>query len=568
MEALEQRDPITGAIPVSDQQIQVAGPGQLTVVRGRNINLGSSNGISSIGNLNNPNLPSGGANLTILAGLAGGVMNVTGFAQDFLSTDSSTQAYSDYISQYSKDYLVQNPSATQAQAQAAASSSLNLIVQNYNNALMNLVGQYSASQPLTAADALTAFNNLFSSQQADINEKLLPYVQQVYFSDLKYFSEQRAPDTLTSAQKDQYELDIQATTETLFPGTTLLAGNSNYSYNMTSGWQAINNYTVDDVIKSMDTGLLQSIQSMYGDTISLGGGVTLDLAGAIQAIKNSDNSVYGKNLISSIFSARPDIQAAVRPSKGDITMYYSAILTKDGGNINLLAPNGGINAGLAATSLGLAKTAAQLGIIAQAAGGINAELRDDFAVNLNRVMTLGGGDIVAGSTEGNIDAGKGATGTGALAPAQVSYDLNGNPVIYFPPSVDSSGIRSATPINSSVLPGQIVLFAPRGIIDAGEAGIAGGNLYLDAGKLSNVANITSSTGFSVGTPPASASSVSAGISGTSSVAASVTKSIESAVAEKDSDASKQAAKNNTALGLLSVDLLGFGDENPVTDRKN
>ena len=50
--------------------VQVAGPGSLDVLAGRNVDLGISAGIETVGNLNNANLPTAtGSNLTIMAGL-------------------------------------------------------------------------------------------------------------------------------------------------------------------------------------------------------------------------------------------------------------------------------------------------------------------------------------------------------------------------------------------------------------------------------------------------------------------------------------------------------------------
>jgi hypothetical protein len=193
------------------------------------------------------------------------------------------------------------------------------------------------------------------------------------------------------------------------------------------------------------------------------------------------------------------------------------------------------------------------------AGDINAFLRNDFQVNLTRVMTLGGGSVVAGSSEGSIDAGKGVALNGAVT-QQVTYDIYGNPLLTLLPAVTTSGIRSASPANSNILPGSIVLFAPRGVIDAGEAGIAGGNLYLDASSFKNVANI-SSTGISIGAPAsAPPAGISASLSGASGLTASVNKSFESATdaVGKDSDENR-LKKAMAALGVLLVDVLGFGD---------
>ncbi len=67
-------------------------------------------------------------------------------------------------------------------------------------------------------------------------------------------------------------------------------------------------------------------------------------------------------------------------------------------------------------------------------------------------------------------------------------------------------------------PGDIYLFAPQGVIDAGEAGIAGGKVVLGATQVLNAQNISFSAG-SVGVPAAATSSVSLGsLAGAGSVA--------------------------------------------------
>jgi len=391
-------------------------------------------------------------------------------------------------------------------------------------------------------------------------------VQTAYGMDQKQFAEQRAAATLTVG-KDSLELDIMATTESLFPGTTLLSLNpvltntpltSDYHYDQTAGWVAnSNSLNVDTIINNTDVVQLQAIAALYGNAINLGNGTTVDISAAIQTISTEANSAYSKLLLSDIYAARPDIQAAVRPVEGNLSLFFSTIQTTGGGNINLLAPNGGIDAGLSASTIGQ-KSADQLGIIVRGQGDINALLRDDFQVNLTRVMTLGGGDVVAGSTEGSIDAGKGVALNGAVQ-QQVSYDIYGNPVVTLLPPVTTSGIRSASPANSDIKSGTIVLFAPRGTIDAGEAGIAGGNLFLDASAFKNTANITSSTGVSVGAPPsAPPAGVSASLSGASGLTATVNKSFESST-DVGKDTSEERMKASTTLGVLTIDLLGFGD---------
>ncbi|MEQ1592642.1 MAG: filamentous hemagglutinin family protein [Thiobacillaceae bacterium] len=58
-----------GALANNGSGIQIDGPGYLDVVAGRNIDLGSTGGIITNGNLHNPALPVGGANIALLAGM-------------------------------------------------------------------------------------------------------------------------------------------------------------------------------------------------------------------------------------------------------------------------------------------------------------------------------------------------------------------------------------------------------------------------------------------------------------------------------------------------------------------
>src|SRR5262249_49569303 len=63
------RDPLTGTPLISSNGIELAGPGSLEVIAGRDIDLGTSKGIVTHGNiLLNPLLPDGGASITMIAG--------------------------------------------------------------------------------------------------------------------------------------------------------------------------------------------------------------------------------------------------------------------------------------------------------------------------------------------------------------------------------------------------------------------------------------------------------------------------------------------------------------------
>lgn len=224
---------------------------------------------------------------------------------------------------------------------------------------------------------------------------------------------------------------------------------------------------------------------------------------------------------------------------GDILMPVSVIKTEDGGDIDLLTPGGSINAG--ATSPLIAKQASDLGVITGTGGDINAFLDRDFLVNINRVFALRG-DLLAWSSNGSIDAGKGAKTAASVPPPVTTTDDRGNTVVVFPPAVEGSGLQGV----------NAFLFAPRGVIDAGDAGIrAQGNLTVGATEILGADNIDVG-GISVGVPSTSGD-IGGDIAG-GDVAASATKLAEESTGSIGGDADRGPTNR---FGVLLVELLGL-----------
>ncbi len=241
--------------------------------------------------------------------------------------------------------------------------------------------------------------------------------------------------------------------------------------------------------------------------------------------------------------------------KGDLNLFFSKLQTVNGGNINLEVPGGQINGGLAVAPSGSgAKTADKLGIVAQAQGDINAFVKNDFIVNTSRVFTLGGGDILIWSSEGNIDAGKGAKSALAVTVDAPFYDNNNQLVIPAPKITSGSGIRTAASPGTPA--GNVFLFAPGGVVDAGEAGIGGKNVTISATAVLGANNIQVS-GTSSGVPVQPTGSLAAGLTGASNSAANTNQVAQASAGLNDDDAEDK--KKNMTLGMLSVEVLGFGD---------
>ena len=235
---------------------------------------------------------------------------------------------------------------------------------------------------------------------------------------------------------------------------------------------------------------------------------------------------------------------------GDLGLVFSQLKTLAGGDINLAVPGGKLDVGLAGKLAGLSKTADQLGIVVQQKGDLNVLAQGDINVNQSRVFTLGGGNITAWSSKGSIDAGKGAK-SAISAPAPVtSVDSKGNVITVFPPIISGSGIQA-------IGNGTVTLAAPVGVVDAGEAGISGGQIVIAATAVIGASNIQSSGG-TVGVPATVSAPV--GLSGGDSAATSASKTATQSSSDNNSNSSDNAKdKQKSTVSILSADVVGFGD---------
>lgn len=247
--------------------------------------------------------------------------------------------------------------------------------------------------------------------------------------------------------------------------------------------------------------------------------------------------------------------ASQGPYAGDIRMFFSQVKTEQGGGIDLMAPGGMVNAGLAVSS-GLSKGPSELGIVTARGGSVRAFVRDDFAVNQSRVFTLQGGDILIWSSEGDIDAGKGSKTAAATPPPQII--VRGDQIILDTSnSVAGSGIGVLLG-KEGIAPGSVDLIAPKGTVIAGEAGIrALGDVFIP-GKVSGADNIQAG-GSKVGTLQVD-------------VAAAPATPPAPVAAAGDGGAMQagEAARSGTGQqnSLFTVEVIGLGDEEDERRKRN
>ena len=203
-----------------------------------------------------------------------------------------------------------------------------------------------------------------------------------------------------------------------------------------------------------------------------------------------------------------------------------------------------------------------LGILTLDNGQINTFTDTSVLVDQSRILTVQGGDILMWSSNGNLDAGRGAKTTVDFRPLSVDFDPTDLQTINLNGLVTGAGIGTirSTPDAPAA---SAALIAPRGIVNAGDAGLrATGNLDIVALLVLNAANIAV-VGTVSGVPEVSAVNLSALESASASGGQAAQVAEESvAAANRAAQATPQAVPS-----LITVEVLGFGDCDPEGGRK-
>jgi hypothetical protein len=257
-----------------------------------------------------------------------------------------------------------------------------------------------------------------------------------------------------------------------------------------------------------------------------------------------------------------------RSGTGDLNMISSSISTLSGeDSINIFAA-GDINVGVTRIETETAdKNAKETGIYTASGGTITVLAEDNINVNESRIMTFLSSDMVIVSDRGNINAGRGSKAKVTASSGSIIEDNNGMRMYIFTPPAVGSGLRTLAydPDGSGPKvtpePGDMYVVAWDGVVDAGEAGIEGGNLYLAATKVLNSQNISVGAG-SVGLPASSGAVASLGaltgdsMSATESTSSDIAKST-AGVGEKMAETAKKIADTISQLRFFVVKFLGF-----------
>ncbi|WP_428312722.1 filamentous haemagglutinin family protein [Hydrocarboniphaga sp.] len=228
---------------------------------------------------------------------------------------------------------------------------------------------------------------------------------------------------------------------------------------------------------------------------------------------------------------------------GSFDMRGATVQTQQGGDISLIAPGGGVLVG--STSAAANTAPSRQGLLALQTGSINVFTDQSTLLAQSRIFTEQGGDILIWSSNGDINAGKGAKTSSELPTTTYLCDNDRFCLIDASGQVSGAGIATLQTV-AGLDAGDANLVAPAGTVDAGDAGIRAGNLNIAALQVANADNIQVQ-GNSVGVP--------SGVVNTAALGAA------SAAAAAANDAAQDLAKSRApdeAATMITVDVLGFG----------
>lgn len=250
---------------------------------------------------------------------------------------------------------------------------------------------------------------------------------------------------------------------------------------------------------------------------------------------------------------------------GDILTRGRDIRTRNGGNISLFAPGGGLT--LANTAIG--NPLAPPGIVTESGGTISVFTNADVSVGIGRLFTLRGGNQIIWSSTGDIAAGSSSKTVTSAPPTRVLIDPQSGAV-----QTDLAGLATGGGIGvlatvAGIEPGDVDLIAPTGVVDAGDAGIrSSGNLSIAATQVLNAGNIAVA-GSSAGTPTTVVTTPNVGGLSAASTAAGAANAANAANAAAQAAAAQSPPVTTQPLpSIYSVEVLGYGGgEDPEDDEE-
>ncbi len=506
----------------SYEGIEVKGVGRLDVMAGGDINLGSSAGIVSSGAQNNPKLRKSiglkderGADISLMAGVTG------------------SPAYESFKDIYFSEY----------EAIPGYSDTTDLVnsLKKYDFKNDPELGEFL---DILSSKTLKDYDKLYK----DVSERKTKAFED--YARLPWYRQQAVAFEFYSPRKNSYSAHlIEYVTSERF-------GLSEHER------ESLKEHSIEQQF-SLAVELFESapefvqrdfIFDVYFAEVQKGG-----IENATDDIEDIENDGFPRSYqaLQALFPGTEILESDtlsedVKAYDGNINMVFSTIQTQQGGDIRLIVPGGDVDVGVAVVGgSGIAKESSELGLIALRKGDVLGTTSGDVNVNSSRVFALDGGDIMLWSSVGNIDAGRGAKSALTVPPPQINEDGSQN----FQAAVSGSGIRNSR-FTSDRSPGAVYLFAPVGVVDAGDAGIGSqGDVLVAAQEVIGADNIDVG-GVSIGIPVNTGitSSVAQSSSAGTSESDRVVGDLEEAFS---SEGCKPGDQDDSCVAFVTVDVIGF-----------
>lgn len=544
-----------------DGRAVVRGPGDLLVMAGRDVNLGLPGGLEANGNRENGALADGSAKVTVLAGVnADGLDHALAQSRYFHLLGGAGVAnrpadlYAHLLAVQAGQAL---PALGSGQAQAFLALPFNEQLQQaralvgeaaYQQAVLTYMQGRDGKPGMGLAAALALVDQLPQRERTSLlGQVLAPAWQQALTP-----SQQRDVAMAMALNPSTFLRDVKAglsnSTEPVMP--PISGDGLGESLELSPRGKQLADYVQRRTGQRPTnlTAALDQFQALSAEHQWLYTHEVLQtelVASGVNAAKQTSQSAKldayqrGMDALATVFPGS-------KPQSG-LLMGSSSIKTQQGSDIAIFTPHGGMNVGRL-TGAADSTAAASLGIVTTSGGSITGVVRDSIEVNQSRVFVVQEGDMLLWASQGNIDAGKGSkTVTGA--PAPVFRIVDGQL------QVDTTGSFSGSGIATLDANSKAYLFAPRGEINAGEAGIKTlGSLTIDAPVIVGGNDIQIAGGGNLAPPPVVGNAAtSLGDLGQSATAAG----------PEQADESERAA--GTPRRRLLLDFLGFGSDEAEED---
>ncbi len=543
--------------------VELGGPGTLDVRAGRQVDLGDSPGLRTIGNEKNAQLPAQGAGIRLAAATAA-TLDLADFELSYLGDNAARgAAYRDMLRDFVREALAE-PGLDFAQAwsrfQAFPPSAQAALAQRVVAAEFGAV--YLGEAPVTAAAVTASLQGAFEQRKADVlaagqaalaagSTLVLPGRVKLAGAELASYLDQIRGLSFTALDLDQTlsnrTRDLEAVRSGWRDAVAASLGSDARALDAlaasrpgdprATAWVAALAQRSGNLFERYREQVFEAETTASAKAASDFGRLSLPMRLALfdEGFRVAELTGAGSFVPQPVWPG----STPVLRHEGALEMTQSAVITRRGGDISLVNPGGGINVGLKVSG----SSSAPKGVIALGGGDVFGYARDDFQVNTQRVFIVGSGDMNIWSSRGDIDSGRGANTAIGAPPLAPRRSVDGV-VFEIPATTTGSGLGIVPDITGTAR-GTIGLYPAFGEILALDAFIRAPSILL-AGTVQGADNLgggSVSGATAVVTPPPSA---------TVSTPPAATE--DRSVAPEPSSTAQGVARQS----LLTVELLGLG----------